>query len=120
MLTLLGSKPQTNTCGYAALDIWLVMSCKYKMHIGFERLSMGRASLVAQWSRIRLPVYETRVRSLIPEDPTCPGAAKQVRHNYLARAQSPGAATTEAHTYSPCSTTREATTVKSPSTATTE
>ena len=46
---------------------------------------------MTQWSRIRLPMYETRVGSLILEDPTCPGAAKPVCHNYLAvlRAQEP-------------------------------
>ena len=48
----------------------------------------------------------TRVRALVREDPTCRGAAKPVRHNYW----SP-------RTYSPCSATREATTI-SPHTAT--
>ena len=42
----------------------------------------GRASLVAQWLRIRLPVQGTRVRALVREDPTCRGATKPVRHNY--------------------------------------
>ena len=41
-----------------------------------------RASLVAQWLRIRLPMQETRVRALVREDPTCRGATKPVRHNY--------------------------------------
>ena len=41
-----------------------------------------RASLVAQWLRIRLPMQETRVRALVREDPTCCGATKPVRHNY--------------------------------------
>ena len=41
-----------------------------------------RASLVAQWSRIRLPMQETRVQALVQEDPTCCGATKPVRHNY--------------------------------------
>ena len=42
----------------------------------------GRASLVAQWLRIRLPMQGTRVRALVREDPTCRGATKPVRHNY--------------------------------------
>ena len=40
------------------------------------------ASLVAQWSRIRLTMQETQVRSLIREDPTCHEATKPVRPNY--------------------------------------
>ena len=43
-----------------------------------------RASLVAQWWRIRLPMQETRVQSLVQEDPTCHGATKSVSHNYWA------------------------------------
>ena len=34
----------------------------------------NRASLVAQWLRIRLPMQATRVRALVWEDPTCRGA----------------------------------------------
>ena len=41
-----------------------------------------RASLVAQWLRIRLPMQGTRVWALVWEDPTCCGTAKPVRHNY--------------------------------------
>ena len=41
-----------------------------------------RASLLAQWLRIRLPMQGTRVRALVREDPTCRGATKPVRHNY--------------------------------------
>ena len=41
-----------------------------------------RASLVAQWLRIRLPMQGTRVRALVREDPTCRRATKLVRHNY--------------------------------------
>ena len=40
-----------------------------------------RASLLAQWLRIRLPMQETPVRALVQEDPTCHGATKPVRHN---------------------------------------
>ena len=35
-----------------------------------------RASLVAQWLRIDLPMQGTRVRALVQEDPTCHGATK--------------------------------------------
>ena len=40
----------------------------------------SRASLVAQWLKIRLPVQGTRVRALVREDPTCRGATKPMRH----------------------------------------
>ena len=38
--------------------------------------------LVIQRIRIRLPVQETRVRSLVWEDSTCHGATKSMCHNY--------------------------------------
>ncbi|KAJ8796152.1 hypothetical protein J1605_002281 [Eschrichtius robustus] len=41
-----------------------------------------RASLVAQWLRIRLPMQGTLVQALVREDPTCRGATKPVCHNY--------------------------------------
>ena len=41
-----------------------------------------RASLVAQWLRIRLLIQGTGVRALVWEDPTCRGATKPVSHNY--------------------------------------
>ena len=44
--------------------------------------NQSRASLVAQWLRIRLPMQGTWVRALVREDPTCRGAAKPVRRNY--------------------------------------
>ena len=37
---------------------------------------MGRASLVAQWLRICLPMQGTWVRALVWEDPTCRGATR--------------------------------------------
>ena len=46
-----------------------------------------RASLVAQWLRIRLPMQGTWVRALIWEDPTCRGA--HVCQNYWACAPQP-------------------------------
>ena len=43
-----------------------------------------RASLVAQWLRIRLPMQGTRVRALVQEEPTCRRATKPGRRNYWA------------------------------------
>ena len=43
-----------------------------------------RASLVAQWLRICLPMQGTQVRALVWEDPTCRGATKPMSHNYWA------------------------------------
>ena len=40
-----------------------------------------RASLVAQWLRVCLPMQGTRVRALVWEDPTCRGAAGPVSHD---------------------------------------
>ena len=42
----------------------------------------SRASLVAQWLRICLPMQGTRVQALVWEDPTCHGATRPVSHNY--------------------------------------
>ena len=41
-----------------------------------------RASLMAQWLGIRLPMQGTRVCAPVREDPTCRGAARPVSHNY--------------------------------------
>ena len=41
-----------------------------------------RASLVAQWLGVCLPMQGTRVRALVWEDPTCRGATRPVSHNY--------------------------------------
>ena len=48
-----------------------------------------RASLVAQWLRIHLPMQGTRVRALVREDPTCRGATEPVHHYYWACALEP-------------------------------
>ena len=48
-----------------------------------------RASLVAQWLRICLPMQGTRVRALVREDPTCRRVTKPVCHNYWACALDP-------------------------------
>ena len=44
--------------------------------------SVGRASLVVQWLRIRLPMQGVWVGALVREDPTCRGTTKPVSHNY--------------------------------------
>ena len=78
-------------------------------------------SLVAQWLRIRLPMQGTWVRALVWEDPTCRGATKPVCHNYWACALEPVSHNYWAHVLqllSLCSTTREATPMRSPCTAT--
>ena len=46
----------------------------------FKKIS--RASLVAQWLRVCLPMQGTRVQALVWEDPTCRGATRPVSHNY--------------------------------------
>ena len=43
-----------------------------------------RASLVAQWLRICLPMQGTWVRALVWEDPTCCEATGSMSHNYWA------------------------------------
>ena len=48
-----------------------------------------RASLVAQWIRISLPVQESWVRSLIWEDPTCCRGTCPQHLNLCSRAQEP-------------------------------
>ena len=48
-----------------------------------------RASLVAQWLRIRLPMQGTWVRALIREDPICRRTTKPMHHNYWAWALEP-------------------------------
>ena len=42
----------------------------------------SKASLVAQWWRIHLPMQDTWVQSLIWEDPSCCGATNPEHHNY--------------------------------------
>ena len=84
------------------LLIFLILICKSLLHMlkGFyhkyffflpsleenklvTKLCEG-ASVVAQWERIRLPKQETRVWSLVWEDPTCHEATKRVHPSYWA------------------------------------
>ena len=51
------------------------------MFLGHLKTLGSRASLVAQWLRIRLPTQGTRVRTLLREDPTCRRATKPVHHD---------------------------------------
>ena len=53
-----------------------------KLKVILELKVEYRASLVAQWLRICLPIQGTRVRALVWEDPTCCGATRPVSHNY--------------------------------------
>ena len=46
------------------------------------RKKISRASLVAQWLRVCLLMWGTRVRALVWEDPTCHGATRLMSHNY--------------------------------------
>ena len=48
------------------------------------KVAIARASLVAQWLRIRLLMQETWVRSLVWEDPTCCRVTKPMCRNYWA------------------------------------
>ena len=87
-----------------------------------------RASLLAQWLRIRLPIQGTRVRALVREDPTCCGATKPVCHNYWVWALEPANHDYWAHVpqllkpahLEPLLPTREATAMRSPRTETRE
>ena len=73
---------------WAELCTWITLLCQKARESSKNDGNMSkeyrRASLVAQWLRIRLPMQGTRVRALVPEDPTCPGAAGPVSHNYWA------------------------------------
>ena len=51
-------------------------------HSGIQARREDRASLVAKWLGIRLPMQGTRVRALVGEDATCRGAPEPVCHNY--------------------------------------
>ena len=72
---------------------------------------------MAQGLRIRLPMHQTRVRTLVWEDPTCRGATKPVRHNSCAWALEPAATTAEARAPRARAPQREATAMRSLPTA---
>ena len=56
----------------------------------FHLKILNWASLVAQWSRIHLPMQQTQVPFLVWEDPTCRAATDPVHHDYWACALKPG------------------------------
>ena len=56
------------------------LGCMQGVYLTFSETI--RASLVAQWLRICLPIQGTRVRALVWEDPTCREATRPVSHNY--------------------------------------
>ena len=62
------------------LDRILIMQDFVDHVMVFEICS--RTSLVVQWLRTHLTVQGTRVRALVPENPTCSGATKPVCHSY--------------------------------------
>ena len=87
---------------------------------------LGGTSLVAQWLRIHLPMQGTWVSALVWEDPTCRGTTKPVCHNYWACALEPKSHNCWACVpqllkpacLEPMLHKREATTMRSPRTAT--
>ena len=62
-----------------------------------------RASLMAQWLRVRLPMQGPQVQALVQEDPTCRGATKPREPQLL----SPRATTTEARMPRACALQQE-------------
>ena len=54
---------------------------KFGLDLVYNKDEM-RASLVAQWLRLCLPMQGTQIRALVWEDPTCRGATRPVSHNY--------------------------------------
>ena len=73
------------------MSIIFVTFCFNKKKKKKERM---RASLVAQWLRICLPMQGTQVPALVREDPTCRRATKPMHHNYRACTPEP-----ESHNY---------------------
>ena len=88
-LSLLDSDMQTCTPHTDSLLHCLSVVLINKAKQFFCLIIIIRASLVAQWLRICLPMQGTRVRALVQEDPTCHGATKPMHHNYWARALEP-------------------------------
>ena len=55
--------------------------CLFLLVISIKKLLKG-TSLIVQWLRIYLPMWGTRIPSLIWEDPMCHGATKPVCRNH--------------------------------------
>ena len=84
--TIVMGTPQTAFINVHNFHAFIMISHKpylKRWHSVYIRI-INRASLVAQWLRIRLPRQGTWVQALVREDPTCHGAAKPVRHSYWA------------------------------------
>ena len=60
----------------------MVIEAEFDSKLCLTLKPVFRASLVAQWLRIHLPVQGTQVRAQVREDPTWHGATKPVCHNY--------------------------------------
>ena len=63
----------------------------------WSEVTTHRASTVAQWERIHLPMQEIQAWSL--KDPTCHRAAKPMHHNYWSCAPQPGSQHYWAHVW---------------------
>ena len=90
----------------------------YNLHTGVPCKTLGKTSLVVQWLRIHLPIQGTQIQSLVQEDSTCHRATKPVYHNYSHELTCHSYLSPRAQSL--CSTTREATVIRSPSTRTRE
>ena len=84
------NKRMDTKAGWGGGERW---GMNWEIGIGIYTLicikQITRASLVAQWLRIRLPMQGTRVQALVQEDPTCRRATKPMCHNYWACALEP-------------------------------
>ena len=67
-------------CIYLIKNIW---TQQITLKFSLKTFLLG-LPLVAQWYRIRLPVQETQVWSLVREDPACSRATKPVCHHHWA------------------------------------
>ena len=81
-------KPRNETIHLCSINLWQRRhDCRIMetvSSINIANICANRASLVAQWLRICLPMQGTRVPALLWEDPTCRGATRPVSHNYWA------------------------------------
>ena len=82
MIILKEIKKKTWYTVSALLPFCMVSQLRNPMSSFVLVIKKNRASLVAQWLRICLPMQGTRVRALVWEDPTCRGATGPVSHNY--------------------------------------
>ena len=73
------------TCSTSLVTREMQIKTKMRYHYKLTKMSKikktDRASLVAQWLGVCLPMRGTRVRALVWGDPTCRGAAGPVSHD---------------------------------------